>query len=132
MYVNENSQFSKLNDNIQISSTHTIFYTWFQVWKLWIEDNLILLIEPTIYEPCYQLEILRCIQVGLLCVQEFVNDRPNVSTIISMLNSEIVDLPSPNQPGFVGRPYESSTESSQPNLDRYSANNVTVTTVAAR
>lgn len=70
--------------------------------------------------------------MGLLCVQEFINERPNISTIISMLNSEIVDLPSPKQPGFVGRPHESNTESSQQNLDQYSINNVTLTTVIAR
>ncbi|XP_023001213.1 G-type lectin S-receptor-like serine/threonine-protein kinase At1g11300 isoform X1 [Cucurbita maxima] len=102
------------------------------VWKLWTEGNLIPLIEPAIYELGYQLEILRCIQIGLLSVQEFVNDRPNVSTIISMLNSEIVDLPSPKQPGFVGRPHESNTQPSQPNSDKYSANNVTLTTIIAR
>ncbi|KAL0535111.1 hypothetical protein IC582_029434 [Cucumis melo] len=101
-------------------------------WKLWTEDNLIPLIEPTIYEPCYQLEISRCIHVGLLCVQEFINERPNVSTIISMLNSEIVDLPSPKEPGFVGRPHETDTESSQKNLDQCSTNNVTLTAVIAR
>lgn len=99
---------------------------------MWTEDNLIPLIEPTIYEPCYQLEISRCIHVGLLCVQEFINERPNVSTIISMLNSEIVDLPSPKEPGFVGRPHETDTESSQKNLDQCSTNNVTLTAVIAR
>lgn len=97
-----------------------------------MEDNLIPTIEPRIYELCYQLEIFRCIQVGLLCVQEFANDRPNVSTIISMLNSEIVDLPSPKEPGFVGRPHESHTKSSQQSSNKYSVNNVTLTTVIAR
>ncbi|XP_038895671.1 G-type lectin S-receptor-like serine/threonine-protein kinase SD1-13 isoform X2 [Benincasa hispida] len=101
-------------------------------WKLWMEDNLITMIEPTIYESCYQQEILRCIEVGLLCVQEFVNDRPNISTIISMLNGAIVDLPSPKEPGFVGRPYEKNIDSSQQNLDKYSINSVTFTTIIAR
>lgn len=100
-----------------------------------MEDNLIPLIEEAIYELCYQQEILRCIQVGLLCVQRFVNDRPNISTIISMLNSEILDLPSPKEPGFIGngRPCESnSTESSQQNLNKDSVNNVTLTTIVGR
>ncbi|CAK9327386.1 unnamed protein product [Citrullus colocynthis] len=77
-------------------------------WKLWIEDNLIALIDPTMHELCYQSEILRCIQIGLLCVEESINDRPNVLAIISMLNSEIVDLPIPKQPSFIGRPTQSS------------------------
>ncbi|CAK9327388.1 unnamed protein product [Citrullus colocynthis] len=30
-------------------------------WKLWIEDNFITLIDPTMYELCYQSEIFWCI-----------------------------------------------------------------------
>ncbi|XP_023001215.1 G-type lectin S-receptor-like serine/threonine-protein kinase SD1-13 isoform X1 [Cucurbita maxima] len=103
------------------------------VWKLRKEDNLIPLIEPTIYKVCWQSEILRCIHVGLLCVQDFINDRPNVSTIISMINSDIVDLPSPKQPGFVSRPQDSNmTSSSQQNLNHFSVNNLTQTTIIPR
>lgn len=97
-----------------------------------MENNLTPIIEPSMYKLCYEEEILRCIHVGLLCVQEFVNERPNVSTIISMLNSVIVDLPSPKQPGFVGRSYETTANSSQQNLDQCSVNTVTLTTVIAR
>ncbi|KAJ6401834.1 hypothetical protein OIU84_013994 [Salix udensis] len=38
--------------------------------------------------------------LGLLCVQEFAKDRPAVPTIISMLHSEIVDLPAPKKPAL--------------------------------
>ncbi|KAJ6925630.1 hypothetical protein NC651_010129 [Populus alba x Populus x berolinensis] len=44
-------------------------------------------------DPCYQDEVYRSMHVGLLCVQEFAKYRPAVPTIISMLHSEIVDLP---------------------------------------
>nr|KJB12757.1 hypothetical protein B456_002G035100 [Gossypium raimondii] len=49
-------------------------------------------------------EILRCIHVGLLCVQEYAKDRPTISTVISMLNSEISDLNTPKQPAFTQAP----------------------------
>ncbi|TYH86369.1 hypothetical protein ES332_D01G037400v1 [Gossypium tomentosum] len=45
-------------------------------------------------------EIWRCIHVGLLCVQEYAKDRPTMSTIVLMLNSEISDLNTPKQPAF--------------------------------
>ncbi|MFQ6641877.1 hypothetical protein Gotur_016873 [Gossypium turneri] len=45
-------------------------------------------------------EIWRCINVGLLCVQEYANDRPTMSTVVSMLNSEISDLNTPKQSAF--------------------------------
>lgn len=105
---------------------------WFQAWKLWIEDNLIALIDPTIYELSYHLEILRCIQVGLLCVEESINDRPNIVTILSMLNSEIVDLPLPKQPSFIARPTQRDSRISQQCVNKYSTNSLTVTSVIGR
>ncbi|KAL4628480.1 hypothetical protein ACB092_05G241600 [Castanea dentata] len=62
-------------------------------WKLWNAGNIVALIDPNISEPCFEMEILRCIHVGLLCVQESAKDRPIVSVVISMLKSEIVSLP---------------------------------------
>lgn len=72
-------------------------------YKLWTEDNVILLIDPVIAEPCFLDEIQKCIHVGLLCVQEATKDRPCISTVISMLNSETKDLPRPKEPGFTHR-----------------------------
>ena len=45
--------------------------------------NIVALIDPMISEPCFEMEILRCIHVGLLCVQDFAKNRPNVSIVIS-------------------------------------------------
>ncbi|XP_021862916.1 G-type lectin S-receptor-like serine/threonine-protein kinase At1g11300 [Spinacia oleracea] len=70
-------------------------------WKLRNEDDILSLIDPTINDPCFQGEILKCIEVGLLCVQEFPEERPSISTIISMLDSEIADLPQPMQSKIV-------------------------------
>ncbi|XP_075664806.1 G-type lectin S-receptor-like serine/threonine-protein kinase At1g11300 [Castanea sativa] len=101
-------------------------------WKLWKADNIGALIDPIIFEPCYEMEILRCIHVGLLCVQEFAKDRPTVSTVISMLKSEIVDLPHPNQPPFTERQIGLDTESSKLSQKKCSVNNVTITMVQGR
>ena len=46
-------------------------------------------------------------------MQELARDRPIVSTIISMLNGEIVDLPTPKQPAFMERRIASNTELAQ-------------------
>ena len=67
------------------------------------------LVDPAIWDQCFQMESLRCIHVGLLCMQELARDRPIVSTIISMLNGEIVDLPTPKQPAFMERQIASNT-----------------------
>ena len=54
-------------------------------------------------------EILRCIHVGLLCVQQRPEDRPNMASVVVMLSSEC-SLPKPKQPGFF-------TERNMPGLE---------------
>jgi len=65
--------------------------------------------------------------IGLLCLQNLAKERPSMATVVSMLNSEIVNLPCPSQPAFVERQILSNAESSQQNNTRHSINNVTVT-----
>ncbi|XP_075656496.1 G-type lectin S-receptor-like serine/threonine-protein kinase SD1-13 isoform X3 [Castanea sativa] len=101
-------------------------------WKLWNDDNIMALVDPTIWDPCFQMEMLRCIHVGLLCVQELARDRPTVSTIISMLNSEILDLPTPKQLAFTERQIASNDEPAQLGQIKSSSCNITITTVYAR
>ena len=60
-------------------------------------------------------EVLRCIHVGLLCVQQRPEDRPNMSSVVLMLGSES-SLPQPNQPGFF-------TERNLPGADQSSSSN---------
>nr|KJB12746.1 hypothetical protein B456_002G034600 [Gossypium raimondii] len=76
----------------------------FVIWKLWNEGNIWDLVDKVISKSESDLknkkEIWRCIHVELLCVQEYAKDRPTMSTIASMLNSEISDLNIPKQPAF--------------------------------
>ncbi|XVE51224.1 hypothetical protein DITRI_Ditri02bG0022700 [Diplodiscus trichospermus] len=71
-------------------------------WKLWSENNILALIDPVMnLDPSFHREVSRCIHVGLLCVQNFAKDRPTMSTVASMLSSEIENLPTPKQPPFI-------------------------------
>ncbi|KAF9672238.1 hypothetical protein SADUNF_Sadunf11G0020100 [Salix dunnii] len=101
-------------------------------WKLWNEGGITAFVDPAISEPCFLAEILRCIHIGLLCVQELAKDRPVVSTIISMLNSEIVDLPTPKKPAFVEGQSSLGTESSTQSDMMNSINNVTISDLDGR
>ena len=78
------------------------------------------------------MEILRCIHIGLLCVQELAKDRQVVSAIISMRDSEIVDLPTPKKPAFVERQSSMDTESITQNQKVNSINNVTISDLDGR
>ena len=44
--------------------------------------------------------MVRCIQIGLICVQEHPKDRPAIEIMFSMLSRDIVELPEPKQPVF--------------------------------
>lgn len=46
-------------------------------------------------------QVLKCVKVGLLCVQEDANDRPTMASVISMLGGDGLNL-EPNMPAFYG------------------------------
>lgn len=58
------------------------------------------LVDGCLEEAFNSSEALRCIKVGLLCVQLHPEDRPNMASVIVMLSSENV-LPEPKEPGFL-------------------------------
>ncbi|XP_060959411.1 G-type lectin S-receptor-like serine/threonine-protein kinase At4g03230 [Cannabis sativa] len=81
-------------------------------WKLWRENRPLDFMDAALRETCNANEFLRCINVGLLCVQEDPEDRPTMSNAVFMLGSETATIPNPKQPAFVIRKSLSSTGSS--------------------
>ncbi|KAI9083638.1 hypothetical protein K1719_034339 [Acacia pycnantha] len=88
------------NSSFYNSNEHSLSLLGF-AWKLWNEENIVQLIDPEISDQNLENDILSCIHIGLLCVQELAIERPCMSTIVSMFNSEIVNLPPPRQPAFI-------------------------------
>ncbi|AES68952.1 putative protein kinase RLK-Pelle-DLSV family [Medicago truncatula] len=82
-------------------------------WKLWIEERPLELIADVLYDDeAICSEIIRFIHVGLLCVQQLPENRPNMSSVVFMLKGEKL-LPKPNEPGFyAARDKTNSIESS--------------------
>ncbi|CAB4275857.1 unnamed protein product [Prunus armeniaca] len=69
-------------------------------WELWKEDRGVEIMDPTLVETCISHQLLRCLQVGLLCVEENAAVRPAMSDVISMLTNESMQLPLPTKPAF--------------------------------
>ncbi|KAK9155978.1 hypothetical protein Sjap_003458 [Stephania japonica] len=69
-------------------------------WTLWKEGNAVELLDKASMSYFSTNEVLRCIHVGLLCVQQCANDRPNMASVVLMLGSETAALPHPKHPGF--------------------------------
>uniref|UniRef100_A0A7C9D197 Serine-threonine/tyrosine-protein kinase catalytic domain-containing protein n=3 Tax=Opuntia streptacantha TaxID=393608 RepID=A0A7C9D197_OPUST len=97
-------------------------------WKLWNEGQVLSFIDPTVSQPFFQADIIRCIQVGLLCVQELAKDRPSISTVISMLESEVEHLPNPKKPPFTDWDISPDDQHSKSS----SANNYSISIIQGR
>ena len=72
----------------------------FQAWELWQADAALDLLDPALDDSCIKGQMLRCIHVGLLCVEDSAIDRPTMSDVISMLTNDNLSLPSPKKPAF--------------------------------
>lgn len=83
-----------------------------QAWKLWKEGTPLQLLDPTLKDSYSENEVVKCIHIGLLCVQEDPEDRPTMKTIVLMFNSYSVTLPVPEKPAFYNR-----TESDMPAME---------------
>ncbi|KAH6826693.1 S-locus lectin protein kinase family protein [Perilla frutescens var. hirtella] len=102
-------------------------------WKLWNEGKIVNLMDPTLYNGgIFEGDIVRYANVGLLCVQETAADRPNISTVLSMLSCEIIELPLPKQPAFLGMQMSHGTQSSAKSSSKCSSNNVTISILEGR
>ncbi|KAJ9697291.1 hypothetical protein PVL29_009193 [Vitis rotundifolia] len=69
-------------------------------WELWKEGTSLELVDPMLEDSYSTTQMLRCIHIALLCVQESAADRPTMSAVISMLTNETLPLPNPNLPAF--------------------------------
>ena len=85
--------------------------------------------DELVGDLCNISDALRHIHVGLLCVQQRPEDRPNMSSVVQMLSSESL-LPKPKQPGFFIDSYEGDSSSSK--YENRSTNEITTTVFEAR
>lgn len=91
------------------------------------------LVDESIGDSFSKAEILKCIKIALLCVQEHPQDRPTMSTILLMVGTtDIASIPQPQQPGFVGIRGPNEINSSVSNHDSLSVNNLSITTFEGR
>lgn len=84
------------------------------------------MIDPLLEDLKGLSEILRSIQVGLLCVQQSPEDRPSMSSVVLMLSSENA-LPQPKQPGFFTERYMIDMNTSSSTGPLCSTNDITFT-----
>ena len=77
-------------------------------------------------------EAQRCIQVGLLCVQQRPEERPTMPSVLLMLDSESVLLAQPGRPGFYAERCLPETYPSLNDRMNSSSNEITDTLLEGR
>ncbi|KAK1304472.1 Cysteine-rich receptor-like protein kinase 8 [Acorus calamus] len=110
------------------------------VWKYWNEGRVLELIDQSLGDYSSS-EAMRCMHIGLLCVQEDAADRPTMSSVVLMLSSLSTSLTVPFAPAFfvgysnvdgekntLNTPDRSTTTTSNP----VSTNDVSITELEPR
>ncbi|XP_057986392.1 cysteine-rich receptor-like protein kinase 15 isoform X2 [Hevea brasiliensis] len=69
-------------------------------WKLWSKSEGLELMDQSLTRSSVAAEVLKCIHIGLLCVQDDPAERPTMSSVVVMLASDTLTLPQPKQPAF--------------------------------
>nr|CAE45596.1 S-receptor kinase-like protein 3 [Lotus japonicus] len=70
-----------------------------KAWRLWIEERPLELVDELLDGLAIPTEILRYIHIALLCVQQRPEYRPDMLSVVLMLNGE-KELPKPSLPAF--------------------------------
>ncbi|KAK9681628.1 hypothetical protein RND81_10G016400 [Saponaria officinalis] len=77
-------------------------------WKLWEEGKPLMLVDEAIRGSCSNHKVMRCVHLGLLCVQESIQARPTIETVVLSLEGFTNTLPLPTQPAFFSKLGEES------------------------
>ncbi|XP_038981812.1 cysteine-rich receptor-like protein kinase 6 isoform X2 [Phoenix dactylifera] len=86
--------------NSDCSNTEYVEDTVSYVWERWVKGTILEILDPSLGNHYPRGEVLRCVQIGLLCVQKNPYDRPNMLQVVVMLSSISMSLPIPSIPAF--------------------------------
>nr|XP_027062940.1 putative receptor-like protein kinase At4g00960 [Coffea arabica] len=62
-------------------------------WKHWRNGDPLALLDSSVGDSYIKSEVIQCVQVGLVCVEEVVSKRPTMASVVQMLNNSSVTLP---------------------------------------
>ncbi|KAI6672837.1 hypothetical protein NL676_000743 [Syzygium grande] len=72
----------------------------YKAWYHWNNGATSKILDPTLGNNWPRDEVLKCIKIGLLCVQEHVADRPSMSEVIMMLSNYNATPPALTRPAY--------------------------------
>nr|GMC62016.1 G-type lectin S-receptor-like serine/threonine-protein kinase B120 [Ipomoea batatas] len=89
------------------------------------------LMHPSLSDSCVPEEVLRCIHLALLCVQDLAVHRPNISVVL-FLETDNLTLPLPRPPTYTSMRRVPETEVWNQTGDIPSFNNITISMIVGR
>ncbi|CAM0885388.1 unnamed protein product [Alopecurus aequalis] len=108
------------------------------VWARWSRGTPLDIMDPTL-DSCQvpEREVLRCIHIALLCVQENPADRPTMLGVLVMLHAVVSGFPAPSKPAFTFSQSQVMMSTSSGGLDSHrelaiSVNEMTLSEFHAR
>ncbi|XP_040384151.1 cysteine-rich receptor-like protein kinase 15 [Oryza brachyantha] len=96
-------------------------------WSLWGEGRWVELMDETLVSENHSAEMMRCINIALLCVQENAADRPTMSDVVAMLSSKTMVLSEPKHPAYFNVRVANQEQSGVT-----SVNDLTISVISAR
>ncbi|KAJ1291302.1 hypothetical protein BS78_02G306600 [Paspalum vaginatum] len=71
------------------------------VWRHWTRGTIVEMIDDSLGRNYSEVEVIKCIHIGLLCLQQNPVDRPTMSDVMVMLNGDATtSLPPARRPTF--------------------------------
>lgn len=74
------------------------------MWDHWVRGTALEAVDPSLACQCQapeaEAEVVKCIHLGLLCVQENPADRPNMLDVLVMLHGHSSGFAAPSKPAF--------------------------------
>ncbi|KAI6706268.1 hypothetical protein NL676_009230 [Syzygium grande] len=85
-------------------------------WKLWSQGRALELMDAPLKQSYNADQVLKCIHIGLLCVQQDAENRPSMSSVVVMLGGNNIELPGPTEPTSLAGRAASHSASDEPLL----------------
>ncbi|KAJ0256792.1 S-locus glycoprotein domain-containing protein [Hirschfeldia incana] len=104
------------------------------IWDLWNKGEATSVVDKLMNQDIYdESEVMKCVHIGLLCVQENASDRPDMPSVVSMFGHNANDFPPPKHPAFTsGRKKTHVKNDDLSGENSTSVNDVTLTSVHGR
>ncbi|KAF9608750.1 hypothetical protein IFM89_010882 [Coptis chinensis] len=125
------------------SSFHNALNLLSYAWQHWTDGTTVEMMDKTLGDKWLTSEALKCIHIGLLCVQQEESNRPTMSEVILMLNSDSCTRCIPSQPAFFvrrstnfnvasGSTIDTERDQSSTKVSQQSVNEVTISELEPR